>query len=125
MSSLHKAPILDLQWSLFAPVIYTVSADHTLGITDLTTGQRIRRIRAHREIVNTVDRTLAGGAGVELVATGADDGLVKVWETDEGGDTEKAAVMTFEVGCPVTSVCWSADGTNLYIGAVDNEIHVR
>jgi len=119
---MHKAAILDLQWSLFSPIIYTGSADHTLCYTDVTTGQRVRKIRAHRGVINSVDRTLAGGAGVELVATGADDGFVHVWEG--GDDGSKQAVATFEFGCPVTSVCWSADGSSIYVGALDNEVHV-
>ena len=122
LSSMNKAPILDLQWSLYSPILYTVSADHTLNLTDLTTGQRTRKIRAHHGIINAVDRTMAGGAGIELVVTGSDDGTVKVWEGGEEGG--KSAVGTFEIGCPVTSVCWSADGQNVYIGALDNEIHV-
>jgi len=56
------------------------------------------------------------------VATASDDGFVHVWEGgDDGG---KQAVASFEIGCPVTAVAWSADGANLYAGAVDNEIHV-
>ena len=117
-----KAPILDLQWSLYSPLIYTVSADHTLCMTDVTTGQRTRKTRAHRGIINALDRTMAGGAGVELLATGSDDGTVKIWEGGE--DTTKQVVNIFEIGCPVTSVAWSADGQNIYIGALDNEIHV-
>jgi len=97
---------------------------HTLAVTDITTGQRVRKIRGHREIINSVDRTIAGGAGVELVATGADDGTVKIWESGEGGETDKVPIATFEIGCPVTSVCWSTDGANIYVGAIDNEIHV-
>ncbi|KAI5117555.1 hypothetical protein M0805_004468 [Coniferiporia weirii] len=122
VTALHKAPILDLQWSLSAPLLYTVSADHTMQLTDLTTGARIRRVRAHRGVINALDRTLAGGAGTELVATAADDGVVHVWEG--GADGGKQAVATLEVGCPVTSVCWSKDGATLYAGALDNEIHV-
>lgn len=91
-------------------------------LTDLTTGERVRRIRAHHGVINAVDRTIAG-SGVELVATAADDGFVHVWEGgDEGG---KQAVASLEIGCPVTSVCWSSDGSTLYAGALDNEIHVR
>ncbi|KLO07911.1 WD40 repeat-like protein [Schizopora paradoxa] len=119
---LHKAAILDLQWSLFSSIIYTASADHTICYTDVTTGERVRKLRAHKGVVNAIDRTMAGGAGTELLASAADDGFVHVWEGgDDGG---KQAVATFEVGCPVTSVAWSADGTNLYAGALDNEIHV-
>ncbi|KII94704.1 hypothetical protein PLICRDRAFT_148813 [Plicaturopsis crispa FD-325 SS-3] len=122
LSNIAKAPILDLQWSLLEPSIYIVSADHTLSTIDVTTGQRTRKIRAHRGIINALDRTLAGGAGVELIATGSDDGTVKVWEGGE--DAGKEAVAVFEVGCPVTCVAWSKDGATLYAGALDNEIHV-
>ncbi|KAF9476999.1 WD40 repeat-like protein [Pholiota conissans] len=122
LSSHAKAPILDLQWSLYSPLIYSVSADHTLTMTDVTTGQKTRKIRAHREIINSLDRTMASGSGTELLATGSDDGTVKIWEGGE--DAGKVAVATFEVGCPVTSVCWSADGNSVYIGAIDNEVHV-
>jgi len=90
--------------------------------TDVATGERTRKIRAHRGIINTLDRTMGGGAGIELVATGGDDGTVKIWEG--GHEANKQSVATFELGCPVTAVCWSADGSSLYIGALDNEIHV-
>lgn len=66
---------------------------------------------------------MAGGAGVELVATASDDKTVKIWEG--GDDGSKHPVATFEMKCPATSVCFSADGANVYIGALDNEIHVR
>lgn len=122
LSAQAKAPILDLQWSLCSPLLYTVSADHNLYMTDLTTGQRVRKICAHHEIVNTLDRTMASGSGTELLATGSDDGTVKIWE---GGDeSSKISVGEFNIGCPVTAVCWSKDGANVYVGALDNTIHV-
>ncbi|KAM6490411.1 WD40-repeat-containing domain protein, partial [Amanita muscaria] len=124
LQSHSKAPILDLQWSLCSPHLFSVSADHTLTYTDVTTGERVRRIRAHKEIINALDRSVAAGGalGTELVATASDDKTVKVW--DAGEDGGKLPVATFDVGCPATAVCWSADGQNLYIGALDNEIHV-
>ncbi|KAJ7455828.1 WD40-repeat-containing domain protein [Mycena latifolia] len=123
LSSLAAAPITDLQWSLLSPHLYTVSADRTLTATDTTTGQRVRRIRAaHREVVNALDRTVAGAGGTELVATAGDDGAVRVWDLGEDGG--KFPVAEFEVGCPVTAVCWAADGASLYAAALDNEIHI-
>jgi Prp8 binding protein len=91
-------------------------------MTDVTTGQKTRKIRAHKEIINSVDRTMAAGSGTELVATGSDDGTVKIWEGGE--DAGKTPVATFDVGYPVTAVCWGKDGNAVYVGAVDNEVHV-
>ncbi|CAK5275041.1 unnamed protein product [Mycena citricolor] len=123
LTALAKAPITDLQWSLTSPAIYTVSADHTLVATDVTTGQRLRKIRAHKEIVNSVDRVVAG-SGAELVVTGSDDGVVRVWDADAEGAGGRTPVVEFEVGCPVTAVCWSPDGASVYAAALDNEIHI-
>ncbi|KAF9516833.1 hypothetical protein BS47DRAFT_1375873 [Hydnum rufescens UP504] len=108
LPNLHKAAILDLQWSLTSPMLYTVSADKTIGS---------RRIRAHSGVINSLDRVVAGGS--ELLATGADDGKVKVWKSDE-----KESIADWDLGCPVTSVCWSPDGAQIYAGALDNVIHV-
>jgi len=92
-------------------------------MTDVTTGQRTRKIRAHREIINSIDRTMASGSGTELLATASDDGTVKIWEG--GPDAGKVPVSTLEIGCPATGVCWGADGNTIYVGAIDNEVHVR
>jgi len=122
LSSHAKAPVLDLQWSLCSTLLYSVSADHTLIMTDVATGQRTRKIRAHKEIINSIDRTMAAGSGTELLATGSDDATVKIWEGGE--EAGKIPVATFDVGCPVTAVCWGKDGNTVYVGAVDNEVHV-
>ncbi|KAG6369430.1 hypothetical protein JVT61DRAFT_14843 [Boletus reticuloceps] len=65
---------------------------------------------------------MAGGVGIELIATGVDDGTVRVWEG--GGKGGKQSVAVWEVGCPVMGVCWSADGQHIYLAALDNEIHM-
>lgn len=121
LPALHKTAITDLQWSLVSPLLYTVSADKTIIFSDLITGQRAKKLRGHAGVINAISRTVAGG-GTELLATASDDGTVRVWEG--GSEGEKYAVAEWEIGCPVTAVCWGPDGNSVYIGALDNLIHV-
>ncbi|KAH8106504.1 WD40 repeat-like protein [Phellopilus nigrolimitatus] len=58
LTTLHKAPVLDLQWSLFAPLLYTLRG-RLPALHGPPTGVRARRVRAHRGVVNALDRTLA------------------------------------------------------------------
>lgn len=118
ITALHKAPILDLQWSLVSPIIHTVSADKSINALDVTTGVRTRRIRgAHSGIINALDRVVAGGS--ELLASGGDDNYVRVWDAEK-----KDPIAEWDIGCPVTAICWSSDGAQVYAGSVDNAIHV-
>ncbi|EJU06670.1 WD40 repeat-like protein [Dacryopinax primogenitus] len=117
LTTIHKAPVLDIQWSLTRPELFSCSADKVVAVTDLTTGTRTRRWRGHTGVVNTIDRAIAGGT--ELVASGSDDGYVCIWDGDE-----KDAVIELAVGSPVTAVCWSGDGTQLFVGGLDNVISV-
>ncbi|KIK62574.1 hypothetical protein GYMLUDRAFT_260282 [Collybiopsis luxurians FD-317 M1] len=134
ISNVAKAPLLDLQWSLTQPWVYVAAADATLAVVDTTTGERLRRVRAHGSgyaggggtsgIINALDRTIAGGGGTELIVTGSDDGTVKIWEATGEDGLEKYPVNTIDIGCPVTGVCWAKDGTNVFVASLDNEIHV-
>ncbi|KAF9231621.1 hypothetical protein BU15DRAFT_82171 [Melanogaster broomeanus] len=92
--------------SLYSPTLYTVSADNTMNVTDVATGQRIKKIRSQHGI-NSLDQTMAGGAGIELIATGSDDGTVRIWEGGEEGGKQ------CEIGCPMTFACWSADSQKM------------
>jgi Prp8 binding protein len=111
LASIHKAAILDLQFSLLRPHLYTCSADQTLAITDITTGVRQRKYLAHDGVVNSIDRARSGGGGRELVISGGDDGVVRCWDQDVEG---KRAVIELEGnGVPTTAVCWSGDGAQV------------
>ncbi|KIJ57221.1 hypothetical protein M422DRAFT_148861 [Sphaerobolus stellatus SS14] len=120
LATMHKTAVTDLQWSLLSPLIYSVSADKTVVYSDTTTGERVRKLRGHHGVINAVDRTVAGGT--ELLATASDDSTVLVWEG--GTDGNKHPVAEFQIGCPATAVCWGADGNSVYVGGLDNEIHV-
>lgn len=96
-----------------------MSADGTLAFINVTTGERVRRLRAHRGVINSLDRALTGGT--ELIVTAGDDGYVRVWDVEE---ESRDAVQEWEIGCPVTAVCWSVDASQIFAAALDNEIHV-
>ncbi|KAM0749916.1 putative subunit of the heterotrimeric G protein [Meredithblackwellia eburnea MCA 4105] len=115
---LPKGPATSICW-VSATTILAGSTDHTVFLFDLTTGGSvIRRFRGHRGVVNSVD-VQRGGAGKGLFASASDDGTVRIWSEDE-----KESIETIELGYPLTTVKWSADSQSLYIGGIDNDIHV-
>ena len=66
----HKGAVLDLQWSKDSRVVYTASADCTLGTWDVETGERLRKHVGHEDIVNSV---AAFRRGAEVLVSGSDD----------------------------------------------------
>ncbi|BGP22406.1 hypothetical protein JCM10295v2_001285 [Rhodotorula toruloides] len=92
--------------------------DHTLFLFDLKTGEAVRRFRGHKGIVNSVD-VQRGGLGRGLIASASDDGTVRVWSEEA-----KEEIEVVELGYPITAVKWSEDGQSLFIGGLDNDIHV-
>ncbi|KAJ6625397.1 hypothetical protein B0H10DRAFT_2212055 [Mycena sp. CBHHK59/15] len=87
---LAKAPITDLQWSLCSPTLYTVSTDASLTATDVRMGQYVHCVRAaHCGVINALDCTMGGGSSA---------------------GSGKQPIAEWDVGCPVTAVCWSKDG---------------
>jgi Prp8 binding protein len=89
--------------------------------TDLKTGERLARYPAHYGPLNSLAVTISGGR--ELVLTGGDDGVARVFDIGLEG---KDPVVEFDDGrdCPVTAVTWSADGNQCFVGGVDNEVKV-
>jgi Prp8 binding protein len=72
----HKGAILDLQWGRgTSHMLYTASADGTLGTWDVETGERLRKHVGHEDIVNSVSVFRTGG---ETLASGSDDGSIGV-----------------------------------------------
>ncbi|GFZ52136.1 hypothetical protein JCM24511_09909 [Saitozyma sp. JCM 24511] len=121
LPNVHKQAILDIAYSLDSEVLYSGGADGMLIATDLRTGERLAKYSAHYGPLNSIAVTLSGGR--ELVLTGGDDGVARVWDLSLDG---KDPVAEFDDGrdCPVTAVEWSADGNQCFVGGVDNEVKV-
>jgi Prp8 binding protein len=71
----HKGAVLDLQWSRDSKLVYTASADLTLGTWDVTTGERLRKHVGHEDIINSLSTFRLGG---ETLVSGSDDCTIGV-----------------------------------------------
>lgn len=50
----HTGAVMELHFSSDGSHIYTASTDHTLGLWDIATGQRIKKFKGHTTFVNSV-----------------------------------------------------------------------
>lgn len=109
-----------LCWSNSAPSssprLFSASADGTLIVWDASTGAKLRRLRGHKGIVNSVSCTRGGR---EILVSGGDDGRVLLWDP-----YERTPLDVLEIGYPVTAVAFSDDGGQIYVGGLDNDVHV-
>ncbi|WFC98911.1 hypothetical protein MYAM1_001644 [Malassezia yamatoensis] len=114
----HSRAVSSVEWAASAdePTLISGSADSTLIVWNARTGQKLRRLRGHKGIVNSVACTRSGRP---MVASGSDDGRVLLWDLDE-----RHFVDALHFGYPITAVQFSEDGTQLFVGGVDNAIHV-
>ncbi|KAA1078778.1 hypothetical protein PGTUg99_014943 [Puccinia graminis f. sp. tritici] len=113
-----KGAILSIDFSPIRPLerLYAGSADKTLTTFDLKTGQSVRRHRGHGALLNSI--AVSGASGHDLLASASDDGTVRIWREDD-----KEPLDSFELGYPLTAVEWSADGQQIFVGGLDNDIH--
>ncbi|KAI7815981.1 U5 small nuclear ribonucleoprotein 40 kDa protein [Gamsiella multidivaricata] len=114
----HIGAIHELRWSRDASMVFTASADRTCGVFDAQTGQRIKNCKGHTSAVSSC--SLARN-GPELMASGSDDGSVKIWDL-----RTPSAVESLDAEYSITSVCFSqssdvvfAAGNNCCIIALD------
>ena len=107
---------------LFSPLttstyLFAGASDGSITTFDLSNGSVVRRHRPPiSRVCNSVD--CVKGTGRELLVSGGDDGTVRVWSLDQ-----KEAIEDIELGYPITSVKWSLDGQQLFIGGIDNDVH--
>ncbi|BEI80518.1 hypothetical protein CcaverHIS002_0110470 [Cutaneotrichosporon cavernicola] len=103
----HKQAVLDIAFSLDSRVLYSGGADGYLIATDLEDGSRVAKYAAHFGPLNSIAVAISGGH--ELVLTGGDDGIARVWDLSLG-TKDPVAEFDDERDCPVTAVEWSHDG---------------
>lgn len=116
----HSKAVTSIAWSPSAPRtsprLFSASADGTLIVWNASTGAKLRRLRGHKGIVNSVSCTQGGR---EVLVSGGDDGKVMMWDPQE-----RDPLDVLKVDYPVTAVCFSDDGSQVYVGGLDNDVHV-
>lgn len=113
----HSKAVTCLAFSnTLSDALYSGSADGTLIAWSLATGEKQRRLRGHRAIVNCVSATRSGP---ELLVSGSDDGKVMIWDPQA-----KEPLDVLDVGYPVTAAAFSDDSSQIYIGGIDNQVHI-
>lgn len=74
----HTGAVLEMHFTPDGSQLYTASTDHTLGLWDIVTGQRIKKFKGHTTFVNTVQ---GARRGPQSLVSGSDDSTIKTWDT--------------------------------------------
>ncbi|KNC86019.1 U5 small nuclear ribonucleoprotein [Sphaeroforma arctica JP610] len=109
----HTNAVMQVDFASGGGELLSCSADKFLALWNVSTGERIKKIRGHTAVVNSCCPSRVG----TLACSGSDDGTVKLWDF-----REKKAVATLSNRYQVTGVCFSADAQRIYSGSIENTI---
>lgn len=87
--------------------IATGGRDGYINLWDVSTGENLYRIEAHRKGVNTVTFSPQG----QLIASGGNDAVARLWEMDTGNNVAQMIGGTFAV----PAISFTPDGKSLAI----------
>lgn len=116
MQPSHQGTICDLRFNYDGSMLYTASVDKTVGVWDVSSGSRIKRLKGHTNFVNAVGEAKAGPP---LVVSGSDDAQVRVWDIRRRG-----SVVNLNSVYQVTACTFGESTQQVVSGGIDNEIKV-
>lgn len=112
----HTGPIIQLAFSQDGDTIFTASTDKTVGVFDTMTGQRIKRMKGHEGMVNSV---AVARNDRPLVVSGGDDSHVRVWDR-----RQRMPVHSLNSQFQVTAVSFNNDAQQVISGGLDNDLKI-
>ncbi len=113
----HSGAVLDMHFSPGdGSTIYTASTDKTVGVFDVATGSRIKRLKGHTTYVNSVHPARRGDP---LIVSGSDDCSVKVWD-----QRKRTPVHNINNTYQVTAVSFNDAADGVISGGIDNAVKI-
>jgi len=110
----HTGAVMDLHFATDASLLFTAATDTTVRVWDMEPGVCQRKMRSHKDIVNSCH---PARRGPQLVASGSDDGTVLVHDV-----RKRDPVMTFQSNYQVTAVTFSDTSEQVISGGIDNDL---
>jgi len=71
----HSSAIMEIHYSTDGSMLFSASTDKTGAVWDCEVGERVKKLKGHTSFVNTC---CPSRRGVQHLATGSDDGTIKV-----------------------------------------------
>jgi Prp8 binding protein len=112
----HGGVIMEIKFNYDGTELMSCSTDKTICIWDLTSCERVKRLKGHSSFVNSIDVSKKDS---RLICSGSDDATVKVWDR-----RKKGHVFDFDSKFPVLSVAFNENGDQIFSSGIDNEIKV-
>ncbi|CAD7937441.1 unnamed protein product [Amoebophrya sp. A25] len=112
----HANAVLEVHWSKDMSSIYSCSADKSVAVWDAETGQRIKKLKGHSEIVNSVQ---CSRSGEPMLCSGGDDGSTKLWDL-----RTKRCVHSFDHMYQILAVSFDARTQKIFAASLDDTIRV-
>ena len=116
----HTAAVLDIDFTASSDQLVSASVDASASVWDVETGQRVKRLRHHTGIVNTV---AAASHDPHLFVTASDDGYLLLHDTRTLKRYTAAYAHTYPIFASAFSTSGSGAAGCVYHAGLDSLIY--